>query len=34
VLGYIAVSVLLALPVVRPYFRRAGARPGNASSDA
>ena len=25
VLGYIAVSVLLALPVVRPYFRRAGA---------
>jgi len=34
VLGYIAVSVLLALPVVRPYFRRAGAQPGNASSDA
>jgi hypothetical protein len=34
VLGYIAVSVLLALPVVRPYFRRAGAQPGNVSSDA
>lgn len=34
VLGYIAVSVLLALPVVRPYFRRAGAQPGHASSDA
>ena len=34
VLGYIAVSVLLALPLVRPYFRRAGAQPGNASSDA
>ena len=34
VLGYIAVSVLLALPVVRPFFRRAGAQPGNASSDA
>jgi len=34
VLGYIAVSVLLALPVVRPYFRRAGVQPGHASSDA
>jgi hypothetical protein len=34
VLGYIAVSVLLALPVVRPYFRRAGVQPGNVSSDA
>jgi hypothetical protein len=34
VLGYIAVSVLLALPVVRPYFRRAGTHPGDASSDA
>ena len=31
VLGYIAVSVLLALPVVRPYFRRPASRP---SSDA
>jgi len=34
VLGYIAVSVLLALPVVRPYFRRAGVQPGNVTSDA
>ena len=31
VLGYIAVSVLLALPVVRPYFRRATAQSSNGA---
>jgi hypothetical protein len=31
VLGYIAVSVMLALPVVRPYFRRAGAPPSSGA---